>query len=269
MEPDPGGIHVGIGGWTYAPWRGSFYPPGMRQSGELAYAASRLTSIEINGTFYRTQSPDTFRKWAKAVPPGFRFAVKGHRHVTHRPRLTEADDAIRHFLASGVTELGDRLGPLLWQFPPTTAFEPADFRAFLELLPRELDGVTLRHAVDVRHPSFASRAFVELLRDAGVAVVYTDHPAYPSIADVTAPFVYLRLQRGRDELPEGYSREALSDWVGRLRQWAAGEAPADVPLLGERPQRAPRDVYVYFIHGGKNRAPAAALALIAMLQGGR
>ena len=172
-------IHVGIGGWTFAPWRGVFYPKGLPQAQELSYAANHLTSIEINGTFYRTQTPATFRKWASEVPDGFVFAVKGHQRVTHRRELKDARESIDHFLNSGVLELGDRLGPLLWQFPPYKKFDASDFGSFLEQLPKEFGGRQLRHVVEVRHNSFLVPEFVHLLRQFETAVVFSEHETYP------------------------------------------------------------------------------------------
>lgn len=267
MAEKTGQIRIGIGGWSFAPWRGTFYPEGLKRAHELAYAAARLTAIEINGTFYRTQTAATFRKWAGETPEDFRFSVKAHRLVTHRNVLAKAGDAIEHFLGSGLTELGEKLGPLLWQFPPQKRFDPADFRAFLELLPARLGKRRLRHAVDVRHGSFLSAAFIELLREFEVAPVYTDHPDYPSLGDVTADFVYARLQQGQDTVPTAYSTAALDGWAARLRRWATGVTPEDLPRVGDRePGAEPRDVFAYFIHEGKVRAPAAAMALIERLR---
>src|SRR3954447_4626656 len=189
-------IRIGIGGWTFAPWRGTFYPKGLTHAEELAYAAERLTSIEVNGTFYRSQSPATFRKWASEVPDGFVFSIKGSRFVTNRRVLKEAGESLERFLDSGVTELGDRLGPFLWQFAPFKKFDEADFGGFLELLPQNLAGKPMRHVVEVRHDSFNTPAFAALLRQFGAAVVYAEHQKYPGIADVTADFVYARLQKG-------------------------------------------------------------------------
>jgi len=267
MTRKPGPIRVGIGGWTFAPWRGTFYPAQLPKAQELAYAASRLTSIEINGTFYRTQTAATFRKWAKEVPDEFQFAVKAHRYVTHRNVLADAGESIQHFVKSGIGELGVKLGPLLWQFPPQKKFEAVDFRAFLERLPDKLGAHRLRHAVDVRHPSFVTPTFIDLLREFGVAVVFTDHEGYPSIADVTADFVYVRLQKGLDSVPTAYPESELDAWAARAGKWARGEEPGDLSCVdGSKPERKARDVFVYFIHEGKVRAPAAAMALIERLR---
>jgi uncharacterized protein YecE (DUF72 family) len=260
-RPSPA-IRVGIGGWTYAPWRGLFYPPGLKQADELAYASRRVTSIEVNGTFYRLQTPQSFRRWAAETPDDFMFSLKAPRYATHRRVLAESGPAIDRFLASGPVELGAKLGPILWQFPPTAAFHAEDFAAFLALLPDRWDGHALRHAVEVRHASFVTPTFVALARHRRVAIVYADSAAYPAIADPTADFVYARLQRAAAGEKAGYAPAALDRWAERCRQWAAGEAPADLPLLAPSAPRQPRDVFVYFINGAKERAPAAAIALI-------
>jgi uncharacterized protein YecE (DUF72 family) len=275
MTPKSGTIRIGIGGWTFAPWRGVFYPKGLAHAKELAYASERLTSIEVNGTFYRSQTPATFRKWASEVPPDFVFALKGPRFAVNRRVLKEAGDSIKRFLDSGVTELGGHLGPLLWQFAPTKKFDPADFEGFLELLPGTFDGRKLRHAIEVRHASFAVPEFAGLLRKFALPVVYTDHATYPNIADLTGDFVYARLQRGKDKIPTAYPPQEIAAWAERLRSWAKGIAPKDLPLIA--PARAAksapsdafvRDVFAYVIHEGKVRAPAGAMALIKGLNQG-
>jgi uncharacterized protein YecE (DUF72 family) len=267
LEGTAGHIRVGVGGWTFAPWRGVFYPKGLPHAQELAFAASRLTSIEINGTFYRTQTPATFRKWRDQVPDGFVFSVKGPRFTTHRAVLADAGESVERFLASGVLELGDRLGPLLWQFPPTKKFDEVDFGRFLELLPKERDGHRLCHVVEVRHDSFCVPSFIALLRRFSIAVVFSEHEHYPAIADVTGDVLYLRLQKGSDAIATGYPVEAIAAWAARLHAWAAGDAPADLPAVAtERSTRKPRDVFAYFIHEGKVHAPAAAVALIEQLK---
>ncbi len=261
-----GKIRIGIGGWTFEPWRGVFYPKGLPHAQELAYASARLTSIEVNGTFYRTQTPSTFAKWAREVPPGFVFALKGPRFATNRRALKEAGDSIRRFLDSGPTELGDHLGPILWQFAPTKKFDEADFAAFLELLPASFDGRRLRHVVEVRHDSFRTPAFVALLRKFSIPVAYTDHVKYPNIADVTGDFVYARLQQGKDTIPTAYPPTVLNAWAARLREWANGDEPADLPRVAAAKKGGSRDVFAYVIHEGKLRAPAAAMALIERLR---
>ncbi len=256
-------IRVGIGGWTYEPWRGTFYPEGLKHAAELRYAGERLTTIEINGTFYRTQSAASFAKWADETPENFVFAVKGHRAVVNKRVLAEAGEAIDWFYGSGILALGDKLGPVLWQFAPYRKFDADDFGAFLALLPKEKDGRQMRHVVEVRNETFLVPAFVDLLRQHEVAVVYADSDEYPAIADVTAPFVYLRLQRTAEEIDTGYASPDLDRWADRAKAFAAGQAPDDlVRFHPDGPPRAARDVYVYMIAGAKVRAPAAAMALI-------
>jgi uncharacterized protein YecE (DUF72 family) len=261
-------IYIGIGGWTFAPWRGAFYPKGLPHSKELAYASQHLTSIEVNGTFYRSQTPATFRKWASEVPDGFVFSIKGSRFVTNRRVLSEAGESIERFLDSGVTELGHKLGPLLWQFAPFKKFDEADFGGFLELLPSTFNGQKLRHVVEVRHDSFKTPEFIALLRKFKIPAVFTDHATYPNIADITGDFLYARLQQGKDTIPTAYPPKELDTWAKRLRTWADGKEPADLPRVDTKtkPKVAPRDVFAYVIHEGKVRAPAAAMALIERLK---
>ncbi len=277
MTQKSGKIRVGIGGWTFEPWRGVFYPKGLQHTKELAYASEHLTSIEINGTFYRSQTPATFRKWASAVPENFVFALKGPRFAVNRRVLKEAGNSIKRFLNSGITELGDHLGPLLWQFAPTKKFDAADFGGFLELLPDTFDGRALRHVIEVRHDSFCRPQFIALLRKFKMPVVFTDHAKYPNIADLTGDFVYARLQRGKDSVPTAYPPKDIAAWAKRLRSWAKGGAPADLPRVeaARKTTSVPRDllardvfardVFAYVIHEGKIRAPAGAMALIARL----
>jgi uncharacterized protein YecE (DUF72 family) len=267
----PGRIRVGIGGWNFAPWRSTFYPQGLAHSKELEYASAHLTSIEINSTFYRSQTPATFRKWAVATPENFVFAVKGSRFVTNRRVLAEAGESLQRFFASGVIELGNRLGPFLWQFAPSKKFDQADFGKFLELLPENMAGQKLRHVVEVRHDSFKTPAFIALLRRFSIPVVFTEHETYPAIADVTGDFVYARLQKGKDSIKTGYPPKALDQWAQRARLWAEGDEPQDLPRVDPLPRNPAkaRDVFLYFIHEGKLRAPAAAMALIERLSAGR
>ena len=265
-----GNIYSGIGGWTYEPWRGVFYPKGLAHARELEYAAQHLTSIEVNGTFYRTQTPATYRKWASEVPDGFVFALKGPRYAVNRRVLGEAGDSIKRFLESGIIELGPHLGPLLWQFAPTKKFDEADFGAFLELLPKTFDGHTLRHVIEVRHDTFKTPSFIALLRKFGHPVVFAEHATYPAIADITGDFVYARLQKGDEKLKAGYPPKALDQWAARAKTWAQGGEPADLPRVDKtKPEKAPRDVFIYFIHEAKVRAPAAAMALIERLSGSK
>jgi uncharacterized protein YecE (DUF72 family) len=267
MTAKSGEIRIGIGGWTFEPWRGTFYPKGLPHAKELAYAAERLTSIEVNGTFYRTQTPATYRKWASEVPDGFVFTLKAIQYATNRRVLKEAGDSIQRFLNSGVTELGAHLGPILWQFAPTKKFDEADFGGFLELLPDKFDGHALRHVVEVRHESFKTPEFIALLRKFKTPVVFTDHAKYPNIADVTGGFVYARLQQGKDTVATAYPPKALDEWSDRLRDWASGGAPDDLARIASAKSAAkPRDVFAYVIHEGKVRAPAGAMALIERLK---
>jgi uncharacterized protein YecE (DUF72 family) len=263
-----GKIRAGIGGWTFEPWRGVFYPERLPHAKELAYASERLTTIEINSTYYGSQKPESFRKWARETPDGFVFSVKGSRFTTNRRVLADAGDSIKRFFDSGVLELGPRLGPVLWQFAPTKKFDEADFGAFLELLPKTLGSGHLRHAIEVRHDSFRTPAFVALLRKFNVPAVFAEHHEYPAIADITGDFIYARLQKGDDSIRTAYPEKALDAWAGRARTWAAGGLPDDLPLVdaSHRPKSEAREVFVYFIHEGKVRAPAAAMALLERLK---
>ncbi|MGA2291420.1 DUF72 domain-containing protein [Bradyrhizobium sp.] len=262
-----GHIYIGVGGWTFAPWRGVFYPEKLTQAKELEYAASKLTSIEINGTYYGSQKPSSFRKWAGEVPDGFVFSLKGPRFATNRRVLAEAGDSVKRFYDSGVLELGDRLGPVLWQFAPTKKFDGADFGKFLELLPRQLEGRALRHVVEVRHSSFCVPDFIALLRRFATPVVFAEHGSYPAISDVTGDFVYARLQKGDDEIKTCYPPKQLDAWANRFKTWADGGEPDDLPRVDPaKTTKAPRDVFAYVIHEGKVRAPAGAMELIARLK---
>lgn len=261
-------IRTGIGGWTFEPWRGTFYPEGLTQKKELEFASRQLGAIEINGTYYSGFKPATFAGWAASVPEGFVFAVKASRYCTNRKVLAEAGESIAKFVGQGITELGDKLGPILWQFMATKKFDGQDFGAFLKLLPASHDGVTLRHAVQVRHESFAVPEFVAMCRDAGVAIVYAHSPEYPAIADVTGDFVYARLESGEDDNPVCYPEGELDRWADVARCWAGGGRPDGLPYVEERnPPAVPRETFVFFIHGGKVRAPAGAQALAERVRG--
>lgn len=244
-----GKIRIGIGGWTFEPWRGTFYPPGLPQARELEYAGQHLTAIEINGTFYRTQSAASFAKWRDAVPEGFVFAVKASRFCTNRKVLAEAGESIGKFVGQGLTELGGKLGPILWQLAATKKFEPDDMAAFLALLPAKEDGLDLRHALEARHESFDDPAFFDMARRHNVAVVFADSDKYPRFDEQTADFTYARLQNTREEIATGYTDAELDQWSKQVQDWAKGE----------------RDVFAFFISGAKVRAPVAAQALIARL----
>ena len=262
MSTTPGAIRVGIGGWTYEPWRGTFYPPGLAQKRELEFASRAMTAIEINGTYYSSFKPASFAGWAAAAPDGFVFAVKASRFCTNRKVLAEAGESVARFVGQGIVELGDKLGPILWQFMATKKFDADDFRAFLALLPAAHDGVRLRHAVQVRHESFAVPEFVEMARAAGVAIVFADSIDYPAIADVGGDLVYARLEAAREDEATGYSAAELDRWAAVARGWAVGDSPAGLPYATDAAPRQPRDVFVFAINGAKVRAPAAAQALI-------
>jgi len=262
----PSRIRAGIGGWTYEPWRANFYPAGLVQKLELDYASRHVTAIEINGTFYRAQKPATYAAWRAQTPDGFVFSLKAPRYTTERNRLADAGSSVRGFVFGGIAELGDRLGPINWQLPQRKAFDRDDIAAFFDLLPRDLDGNPLRHVIEVRDASFACAEYVELARAHRVATVFTDSPEYPSIADVTGgDFVYARLRCAETSEPTGYSPKALDAWARRAKIWADGGDPDDLPRLTAPEASGPRDVFVYFINGAKERAPAAAMALLDRL----
>ena len=243
----PAPIRVGIGGWTYAPWRGTFYPEGLPQARELAYMAEQLTATEVNATFHGSQKPATFAKWRDAVPEGFVFALKGSKYCTLRKNLGEAGESVARFLGQGIVELGGALGPISWQLAATKRFDPDEIAAFFALLPESHDGLRLRHAIEPRHESFRDPVFFALARDAGVAVVLADAEKYPAFDEASgnAPFVYARLQNAAPDCVQGYDDAALDRWAERARAWA----------------HAGRASFVFFINGAKERAPAAAQAL--------
>lgn len=258
-----GRIRCGIGGWTFEPWRGVFYPKGLKHADELAYASRHLTAIEINGTYYSSFKPDSWAKWRAATPQGFKFAVKASRFCTNRKVLSDGKASMDIFLGQGITELGDRLGPILWQFAPTKRFDRDEFAGFLDLLPDSLEGLPLKHVVEVRNASFADPAFVALCRDYNVAICNSENEKYPFIPDVTADFVYLRLLSASDDIPTGYEAADLDLWAERFRAYAKGGGPAEFqPLDRTGPPETPRDVYAFVIHEGKVRAPAAAMEFI-------
>jgi uncharacterized protein YecE (DUF72 family) len=244
-------IRVGVGGWTYEPWRDNFYPKGLPHNQELAYASQRLTAIEVNGTYYSTFKPPTFAKWRDETPDNFVFSLKANRFATNRRVLASAGESIARFLSSGISELGPKLGPIVWQFMPTKQFDPADFEAFLGLLPAQVDGCGLRHVLDVRHPSFDAPEYVDLARRYGCTTVHTDSDKFPSIIDAQGDLAYIRLMRSAPDCDTGYPADVLGQWAAGARAWVA-QGPA-------------RDVFIYFINGAKERAPAAAMALIRAL----
>jgi uncharacterized protein YecE (DUF72 family) len=259
-------IHIGVGGWVFAPWRGTFYPEGLPQKQELRYAAERLTGIEINGTYYGAQKPESFARWRAEAPEGFVFALKGSRFVTNRRVLAEAGPSVEKFCASGIAELGDKLGPINWQLPPTKRFDAADIEAFLGLLPKTVGGVALRHAMEPRHESFRDAAFVDLCRDHGVAIITGADGEYPTITDLTAPFAYLRIMGTTADHEAGYAPKALDAWAKRAKALAKGEGLDDVaPAVAKPAKKTPRDVFLFVISGEKQRNPAAAMALIDRL----
>jgi uncharacterized protein YecE (DUF72 family) len=261
-----GAIRIGIGGWTYEPWRGTFYPDKFPQKRELEYASRHLTSIEINGTFYGSQKPETFAKWHDETPDGFVFSLKAPRFATNRKVLADAGGTIERFLTGGVMELKDKLGPINWQLAPTKKFESADFEAFLKLLPKEVEGRALRHVVEVRHDSFRSPDFIALMREHGVAVVIAGDSAYPQIVDATAPFAYARIMGTQETAELGYSDAALDLWAARAQAWASGAAVDGLECVEPQSKDSKaRDVYIYVISGHKVRNPSAAMALIRRL----
>lgn len=256
-------IRVGIGGWTFEPWRGTFYPAKWPIKRELEYASRHVTAIEVNGTYYSGFKPATFAGWAQTAPDGFVFTLKASRFCTNRKVLAEAGESVARFVGQGIVELGEKLGPILWQFMATKTFDPDDFAAFLALLPDAHAGVNLRHAVQVRHDSFAVPAFIQMARKAGVAIVYADSAHHPAIADLSGDFAYARLENAQEDIPTGYDDVALDRWAAAARTWASGGAPEGLPYVDPTPQaKQPRETFVFVINGAKVRAPHGAMALI-------
>ena len=235
-----GKIYVGVGGWTYEPWRGTFYPDGLTQKRELEYASRKLTSIEINGTYYSTFKPDSWTKWRDETPDGFVFAMKASRFCTNRKQLATAGDSIARYVGQGLGKLGDRLGPINWQFMATKQFDPEDLQKFLELLPREVDGLKLRHALEVRHPSFQDPRFYDLARRHNVAIVFADSEEFPAIDEPTADFTYARLMRTEESVPTGYSAAAMARWAKRARGWRSVGTPSFISSRALKCERRPR-----------------------------
>ena len=242
-------IRIGIGGWTFPPWRETFYPPGLPQKRELEYASRKFRALEINATFYGRQKPASWEAWERTVPDDFQFAIKGSRFCVTRTRLCEGAEGIGNFFAQGFAALGPKLGPILWQFAPRRIFDREDIAGFIGLLPEKLDGLVLRHAIEPRHESFRDDKFFQLCRDRNIAVVLEDSDGYPTIDVDTADFTYARLQRMREDVPTGYDEAALASFAERAKGWATGG----------------RDAYVFMINGAKVRAPAAAQALNTLI----
>ncbi|MEO8315380.1 MAG: DUF72 domain-containing protein [Pseudomonadota bacterium] len=262
-----GRIFIGTGGWSFAPWRGEFYPAGLAQSRELAYMSARLNSIEINSTFYGPQKPATFQRWHDETPADFVFAVKGPMSVSNRRDLADSRAGIERFLDGGVLNLARKLGPVNWQLSPGKRFAAAEIDGFLSSLPAERDGRKLRHAIEVRHASFAAPEFILLAQRHGVAIVLAGDSGYPQIANPTASFCYLRIMGTADDETKGYPAAMLTRWAQRARTLALGDTPTGLELTpgvaAIKPQR--RDVFLYVISGAKRRNPAAAVALLARL----
>jgi uncharacterized protein YecE (DUF72 family) len=283
-----GRVRIGISGWRYPPWRGVFYPEKLTHKRELGYASSIFPSVEINGTFYSLQRPENFANWAAATPDDFVFAVKGSRFITHMKRLRNIRAPLANFLASGLLRLGPKLGPILWQFPPQMRFNPEVFEAFLRLLPRDTESAAalarrhdkrvsgrasmkidanrrIRHAVEIRHASFVTPSFVEMLREHDVALVCADTVAWPRLMDLTSDFIYCRLHGSEELYVSGYDDQALDQWAARVHAWCRGSEPADAErvIQADAPKLPARDVYVYFDNDAKVRAPFDAQGLIA------
>ena len=244
-------VRVGIGGWTFEPWRDNFYPKGLSQKLELQYASRHLTAIEVNGTYYSTMKPESFRKWHDETPDDFMFSLKASRFATNRKVLADAGDSIARFVGSGIAELGDKLGPIVWQFMPTKQFDAEDFEAFLALLPKKEGSRALRHVMDVRHESFISPDYRKLAKKYKVSTVFTDSDKFPSFEEPEGDFAYARLMMCAADLPTGYAPQALDEWATRAKGWTTSPAK--------------RDVFVFMINGAKERAPAAAGALLERL----
>jgi uncharacterized protein YecE (DUF72 family) len=283
-------VRIGISGWRYAPWRGRFYPKGLRQKDELAYAAARFPTVEINGTFYSLQDPESFRRWADETPKDFVFAVKGPRFLTHMPKLGRPEKPLANFLANGLLALGPKLGPILWQFPPNFHFNEERLEAFFELLPRDTEAAAklarkhdhrvkgrtaletdgkrpIRHAIEIRHDSFRTAAFIDLLRKHRIALVCADTVEWPLLMDLTADFIYCRLHGSEVLYASGYDDPALKRWAARVAAWAQGTEPRDAVrvIAKPAPKRSRRDVYVYFDNDAKVRAPVDAWRLAALV----
>lgn len=266
---EAGRIHVGVGGWNFEPWRANFYPAGLAHSRELAFASRRLSAIEINSTYYGTQKRASFAKWRDDTPEGFVFTLKASRYSTQRRSLAESGESIERFVNSGIAELGPKLGPIVWQLPTSKAFDPDDLAAFFGMLPKQVEGVPLRHTLEARHASFMVPEYLALARRFGVATVYTDSPDYPSFGDLTGDFVYARLMQSQADLPRGYADTVLDRCVDGARAWARGAEPEGMGHVEDHGGTASgergRDVFIFFINGAKERAPHAAGGLLERL----
>src|SRR5579862_1605346 len=289
--PAIGDIRIGISGWNYPPWRGVFYPAKLAHKKELAYAASQFRSIEINGTFYSLQRPEYFAEWDRATPEDFVFAVKGSRYITHMLRLLEVRPALANFFASGILKLSAKMGPILWQFPPNFKFEPVRLENFFRLLPRDTESAVrlarrhdkrvsgrawmrtdvnrrIRHGMEIRHQSFVTPEFIELLREHDVALVCADTVEWPRLMDLTSDFVYCRLHGSEELYASGYDAKSLDDWAMRVAAWARGKEPSDAEkiIAGPAPKLSKRDVFVFFDNDAKIRAPFDAQGLISRVK---
>lgn len=290
MKRRAGEIRIGISGWTYAPWRGVFYPKGLTQTRELEYAAQQFRSIEINGTFYGMLRPDAFATWARQVPDDFVFALKGPRFITHLRRLRDVETPLANFIASGLLRLGPKLGPILWQLPPNFRFDAERIDAFLKLLPHNTAAAArlgrkhdnrlkapawlkvdaerpMRHAFEIRHESFRDRAFIDLLRQYDVALVCADSVEWPRLMDITSDFVYCRLHGSVQLYASGYDDGALDDWARRAVVWARGGDPDHAEHIDGKARPRIRDVFVYFDNDAKVQAPTDAVGLVRRVEG--
>jgi uncharacterized protein YecE (DUF72 family) len=291
MTAKRGDIRIGISGWTYPPWRGVFYPKGLKQKDELPYAARQFRTIEINGTFYGMQRPKSFDSWRDSTPEGFVFSLKAPRFITHMQRLRGVETSVANFLASGLLRLGPKLGPILWQFPPNLKFDPETFETFLALLPHDTEHAAalaqnhdskvngrnwcktdakraLRHAVEIRHESFRNRAFIALLRRYKIALVCADTVEWPRLMDLTTDFIYCRLHGSEQLYASGYDPAAIEAWANRVHLWSRGGEPANAERAGPpaRPRKTGRDVFLYFDNDLKVKAPANAAQLVKRLE---
>ncbi|WP_298728147.1 DUF72 domain-containing protein [uncultured Ferrovibrio sp.] len=281
-------IRIGISGWTYTPWRGVFYPEGLRQKDEMAYAAATFPSIEVNGTFYGSQWPASFKRWAAVAPEDFVFSIKAPRYITHILRLRDARSALANFLASGLLALGPKLGPILWQMPPSYRFDEKSLAAFLRLLPHDTEEASklaarhdrpikggafltpdakrpMRHALEIRHDSFRDSRFIDLLREHDVALVVADAVEWPCLEDVTSDFIYARLHGSEQLYVNRYTTSALDRWARKFRTWAEGGEPRGANRIGRKAPRRKRDIFVYFDNDAKVHAPFDAMRLARRL----